>query len=97
MRLLTILIFFSTIFLFETLYAQETKLKDDYEQGEKYYVLKSNKKIKHGPFEKKGIKKHYVTGTYSNGKRSGIWEFYNIDGKLLSKYDFDKDSLLVFY
>ncbi|WP_353139625.1 energy transducer TonB [Pseudopedobacter sp.] len=82
--------------LFTLAFSQETKLRYDSEQGEKYYVLKSNKKIKHGPYEKTGIKKLYVKGTYTNGERSGIWEFHNIDGKLLSKYDFDNKTLLLF-
>jgi hypothetical protein len=35
-----------------------------------------------------------VKGTYTEGKKSGIWSFYNGTGALLQEYDFTHDSLL---
>ena len=34
------------------------------------------------------------TGQYTQGKRSGVWEFYNDQGKVAQKYDFDNKILL---
>ncbi|MEI6576712.1 MAG: hypothetical protein WCO63_11090 [Bacteroidota bacterium] len=64
-------------------YSQETKfvLKVHQDFKEEYYVLKSDKKIKHGTYVKY---KHMLfgvqlieSGLYKNGLKTGLWEFYN--------------------
>ena len=76
-------------------YSQETKflLKRYIDYTEEYYVLKDNKKIKHGTYVKyrePGVsfssnsisfgpsELHLMTtGKYENGLKSGLWEYYH--------------------
>jgi hypothetical protein len=41
-------------------------------------------------------KKIYSKGSYWNGERVGIWSFYNSNGALEQKYNFDKRKLISF-
>ncbi len=76
-------------------FTQETKfiVKRNSEYTEEYYVLKDNKKIKHGTYvkyKKPGIsistysisfgpsQLHIIAnGNYENGLKSGLWEYYH--------------------
>jgi hypothetical protein len=104
MRMIKILFF--SILSVTTLLSQETALFERKFEGtnqiaERYYVLKSNKTIKHGSYVKyfqiptyysKAEKKqldleHFVAikGNYKNGKRDGEWVEFNNQGKFRTK------------
>lgn len=60
---------------------------------ERFTVLKGPKKIKHGTYTRYSRLSEVVeTGTYTNGKKTGIWSTYNDNGLVLVKHDFDVDS-----
>lgn len=68
---------------------------NDYGESEHYFVLKSNKKVWHGSYYKLTPNDVRVEeGQYTQGKRSGLWNFYSDQGVLEQIYDYDKDSLL---
>ena len=79
-RVKIIWIFF--VVLNQTGYSQETKLvtKDRPEFYEQYYVLQSDKKIKHGNYVKLdriiGGYAFHSTGAYVNDQKNGYWELY---------------------
>ena len=83
-----------TICLIVTSYVhgQETILKE--KKGESYYVLKSDPKIKHGTYQYSKKKQLIEKGQYDNGKKIGVWEFYDSDGSLEQKYDYSANQLL---
>jgi hypothetical protein len=63
---------------------------------EVYDVVKTDWKIKDGAYtviNDAGFP--VVRGLYTNGKKSGIWSYYDNDGKLVQQYDFNHDSLLI--
>lgn len=39
-------------------------------------------------------KKVLATGQYKNGKRAGLWHFYNRDGKEMQQFDYDNQKLI---
>jgi hypothetical protein len=62
---------------------------------EVYDVLKTNWKIKDGRYaviNDDGFT--VVKGSYSDGKKTGTWDYYDNDGKLVQRYDFTGDSLV---
>lgn len=81
-------------------FAQELKLvrnKLSYSLTENYYVLWSNKKVKHGSYKVVDDKNRVlVKGNYNNAVKDGIWEYYNDNGTLTQKYDFSNSLLLQF-
>jgi hypothetical protein len=62
--------------------------------SEKYYVLKSDRNIKHGPFEKRREGKLICKGQFNMNNKSGVWEYYNFSGDIELKYDFDSLKLV---
>jgi hypothetical protein len=61
-----------------------------------YDVLKSDRKIKDGKYAVlNDAGQHVVDGYYVNGRKTGIWTFYDNQGKLVQQYDFSHDSLLL--
>jgi len=63
---------------------------------EVYDVTKANWKIKDGPYSViNDADLPVVKGAYTNGKKSGIWSYYDNNGKLVQEYDFDHDSLVI--
>jgi hypothetical protein len=62
---------------------------------EVYDVPKKDWKIKDGSYaviNDDGVP--VVKGAYTDGKKSGVWSFYNGAGMLLQQYDYAHDSLL---
>lgn len=60
---------------------------------ETYYVLKSDKKIKHGKYLKETPNgKLLVKGFYSNNKKDSTWEFFNYQSSLIKKGKYEKGS-----
>jgi hypothetical protein len=61
---------------------------------EKFYVSKADEQVKSGPYQVFFNRKTLVAeGTYLNGKKVGIWNFYGLRGNLLQRYNYNKDSL----
>jgi hypothetical protein len=60
-----------------------------------YEVLASDKKIKHGLFTIINTlnKKVIAIGKYSNNIQSGNWLYYDLDGKLVQRYNFDTKDI----
>ncbi len=86
-----IIIIFST-----AIYSQpEIKKKTKYLNNTKeiFYVLKSNKKIKHGPYKKYYNENLIEEGTYKGGIKQ-IFTFYNENNMPTIKYAFFNDSLI---
>lgn len=74
---------------------QETKKVNNGEKKEQFHVLKSDKQIRHGKYKKFSLKnKLLVKGNYRFGVRDSIWNFYQVNGQILSKYDFTKNELV---
>jgi len=56
---------------------------------EVYYVLKSDKNVRHGEYLRYGLNKGIgEKGRYDMNQRVGIWEFYNSEGELEQKYNY---------
>jgi hypothetical protein len=55
-----------------------------------FHVLKTNPEIKEGPYlvflKRKTL---LVRGNYKNGKKSGVWQFFDVRGRLNEKYNYD--------
>ena len=57
---------------------------------ESSYVLKSNKKVRHGLYIAVYKKATVLAkGEYNNGKRVGQWQFFDASGKLTQIYNYD--------
>jgi hypothetical protein len=92
-------IFFVVIAIFNSLncFSQETierknKLSDSV--MERFYVLKSNKETKQGPY--KAFFRHktvVASGNYVNGNKTGVWSFYGPEGKLVETFNYDDNAL----
>jgi TonB family protein len=61
---------------------------------EVYHVLKNDKSIKHGDYEKTDKRGLLEKGQYHSNDKTGVWEFYNLDGELAQKYDFTNKKLV---
>ncbi|BAU55139.1 hypothetical protein [Mucilaginibacter gotjawali] len=93
------LLFYSILFV-TTCFAQDlpdtierkNKLSDSL--TEKFYVLKNNPEIRQGPYiALLDRKKPVARGNYKNGKKSGLWQFYDSEGRLNEKYNYDLQKL----
>ena len=90
-------VLFLLLFMPITLLSQQTKKINKKEIGETFYVLKSDKKIKHGEYKKFNYaKKLIVNGYYNHGVADSIWECFGNDGTLTLKYDYKKNELLFY-
>jgi len=77
-------------------YAQkDRKKKGEYSKflSQTYYVLKEDKSIKDGPFERTFMSTPIIQGQYKKSIKAGIWSYYNSMGDLLYKYDYSSDSV----
>jgi hypothetical protein len=62
---------------------------------EVYDVQKADWKIKDGNYTViNDDKKIIVKGTYTNNRKTGVWSYYDNNGKLVQQYDYSRDSLL---
>ena len=74
----------------------------DFKITEKLSVLKSDKKIRHGSYEKylyiSNFNKNILLekGQYDNNKKVGIWTYYELNGDTTLQYCFDNDSILIY-
>jgi len=62
---------------------------------ERFFVLKSDKKTKQGPY-KAFLRRNTLIamGNYSKGVKTGIWTFYESDGRLVERFNFTTNTLL---
>lgn len=96
MKTYTILLFF-TVFVLNC-YSQELKKVHTKSMNglieETYYVLKSDKKIKHGAYELIYLGTLVQKGDYSNGKKIGNWYYYKEDGSKEFVYNYDSLKII---
>lgn len=71
------------------------KINKDGKTKEIFYVLKSNKNIKQGSYEKYIWGELIEKGKYVDNKKSGIWEYFNLN-KIELKYDYDEDTVIYY-
>lgn len=92
-KFLSIVIF--TFFIFNV-HSQELKRKrtSDGDIKESYFVLKSDKNVKHGDYELKIVGKKVQKGQFRYGKKSGIWIYYKTSGETEFSYNYDADSIV---
>lgn len=78
--------------------AQKTKkvyIKSDYPSyNETFYVLKSDKSIKHGRYTKRINGKVFKQGLFEHGEKKGTWEYYDFNGDLVHKVDIESKTLI---
>jgi protein TonB len=90
--LLTFLLFITITFLF----AQETKKKTIENKApyykEIFYVLKSNVESKHGPYQKFNKVGLVEKGQFANNEKSGRWEFFDFNGNLVQRYNYEDST-----
>ena len=60
---------------------------------EQYAVSKSDKKVRHGAYQLNFLSKPVATGSYMQGKRTGIWHFYTGDTEE-QQYDYTNNKLI---
>jgi len=62
---------------------------------EKYKTLKPDEKTRVGPYKAYYKRRTLIAdGRYDKGVKVGIWSFYDDEGKLNEKYDFDKTEYI---
>jgi periplasmic protein TonB len=73
---------------------QEVKLVKNKTENTSYYVLKSNKKIKHGEYLSSDFNnKPIVKGFYKNNEPDSVWSTYSAAGALLFTYNYNSKIL----
>ncbi len=81
---------------FLTVHAQETvarkgKINDHYD--EKYQVLKSSKKTRHGLYQVFNRDTLLAEGLYDHGKKVGRWNFYTSEGSVEQRFNYSSNQL----
>ncbi|HEY5325624.1 MAG TPA: hypothetical protein VIJ27_01380 [Mucilaginibacter sp.] len=62
---------------------------------ERFYVLKMHPDIKQGPYKAYFRRKTLIaSGNYNNGKKTGIWSFGDISGKLVENYNYNTNNYI---
>jgi hypothetical protein len=92
-------IFFVFIAIFYSLnsFSQETierknKLSDSV--IERFYVFKSDRETRQGPYKAFFRRKTVVaSGNYVKGGKTGVWNFYDPEGKLVETFNYDENAL----
>jgi hypothetical protein len=60
---------------------------------ERFYVLKSDKETKEGPYKAFFKRKTLIAiGNYTKGKKTGIWQFFNNQGILVQKFNYNTNN-----
>jgi hypothetical protein len=91
-------ILFIIFFCVTTCFAQDTverknRLSDSL--IERFFVLKSDPKIKQGPYIILLNRKIPIArGRYNSNKKAGTWFFFDTEGKLVERYNYDKNKFL---
>lgn len=86
-----------TLFYILNCLAQETVKRKNYllpSVTEIYEVLKANDSVKQGLYQAFFKRKIVLaSGAYVNNKKSGVWHFYDTDGKLIENYNYTNLNL----
>lgn len=61
---------------------------------ERFYVLKSDRRTKHGLYQVIYHKTALASGVYTNGKQTGIWHFYDYKQQVMENFSFDTRQVL---
>ena len=62
---------------------------------ERFYALKSDPKIKQGPYKAFFRRKTLIaSGNYNKNAKTGTWQFYDIRGQLVEKYNYDNKRFI---
>ena len=62
---------------------------------ELYNVLKSHWKVRDGGYTVVNDEgETIVKGAYADGRKTGVWNYYDDNGRLVQQYDFTNDSLI---
>ena len=81
-----------------TCFAQDTVEKKNWLTNsvlERYKVLKTDPQTKVGAYKALYKRRTLVAdGIYTKGYKTGVWKFYNEDGKLMEKFDYDKGEFV---
>jgi hypothetical protein len=60
---------------------------------ERFYVLKSARETKEGPYKAFFKRKTLIAaGNYTKGKKTGVWQFFNTQGILVEKFDYNTNN-----
>lgn len=59
-----------------------------------FYVLKSDRSIRHGEYEKSSRGDLICKGQYAHGKKSGVWEYFDTEEELTHKVDYTRFDLV---
>jgi hypothetical protein len=79
-------------------YGQDTVKRSDYLTQlvrEDFFVLKSNKKVREGPYQAIYNNVIISKGNYKEGKRVGKWFFASNKGQIVQSYDYDQHVLSI--
>ena len=61
---------------------------------ERFEVLKTNREVKNGAYKAFFRRKTVIAdGNFTNGVKTGTWNFYNREGKLNQTYNYDNKTL----
>jgi hypothetical protein len=94
-RAVVALLLFATV-LSNAALAQETLARNKmigHWFEEHYNVLKSDKNVRQGAFQAQKGAVTLATGAYTNGRPTGEWKYYNMQGKLVQVFDQDNHTL----
>jgi len=89
---------FIGVFYLTVCFGQDTVNKRNWLSSsviERYKVIKGNENTKVGPYKAYYKRRTLVAeGTYTMGQKTGLWNFYDDEGKLMQKYDFDRTEFI---
>lgn len=89
--LLLICFFYLTSGFSQEIVERKTRLTDSV--IERYYVLKSDKETREGPYKAFFKRKTLIaSGNFTKGKKTGIWQFFNTAGILVQKFDYNTNN-----
>lgn len=89
--LLLICFFYLTIGFSQEKIERKNRLTDSV--IERFYVLKSDKDIREGPYKAFFKRKTLIaSGNFTKGKKTGIWQFFNTAGILVQKFDYNTNN-----
>jgi hypothetical protein len=93
-----LILLLTAIFYLNTVSGQETmvrKHKLNNRITEKISVLKSDKSTRQGLYQAVSEQDRAVaSGNFVNDKKTGVWHFYDLQGRLIQNYDYTKKELL---
>jgi len=94
----TLFISLTLLLTFSTVFGQKLKKVTSEHQSppfkEKFYVLKSDETTRQGAYIKEVRKTVWVKGQYQNDIKVGVWEYYDMKGKLAHKLNVETGELL---